>query len=311
MAACLQIAFLFILLYAHASPQLDIQRGTSNLIAGPNSCGNQAAPNYMSGFPLRPLLIPAKTKYKTQVERPPQYPILRDNFTEDQYQTLSCLITTSDRMGKKIQTAKDLNYENLADSENLFIARWCLHGVVHKVCGNDVSGESKIYRLQSFKMMDEPRDTFDPSKGAVGLMLLTKKGDYLRLYFNPTSASNKWNMGRITYADGNTGVIYKDGNGLNSIQNFQAYFRSEEKSNPDPANLQITVGGMNDHRGWWEHNTIALQNKNLVISQTEDQFEEKWQEVNTDELSPVERRTISRDGPGMKILRSKNNYECP
>lgn len=144
---------------------------------------------------------------------------------------------------------------------------------------------------------------FQPEDGATGLMLLTSSGQYVRIYFNSKARGKK-------FGEGNTGVIYQNGQGLNTIQNVtisirgSVYRDGEVISNENLGQLYIhwTDNDLDAHIFWWEHNVITYNSGLLTIAMPRDSFEEKWEETTLDELSLVAQRAVSSGGPGFQAL---------
>lgn len=285
--------------------------GSRYLFAANNKRAPASYDNLLNGFSPRPELITRVTEatqrwpfYTEGVSKNPQYPCgtapecRRKNLRKSEMLRISLASFQEDL------TKNNATDETLADLNNFFIAQWCDRDVFHSVCGTDPYNHSKIFKLTSYRDGGRgSRDLLQPESGATGLLLLTSSGQFVRIYFNSKVSGKK-------FGEGNTGLIYQNGQGLNSIQNVtialrgSVYRDGEVISNENLGQLYIhwSDNDLDAHIFWWEHNVITYNSRILTISMARDSFEEKWEETSFDELSPVAQRAISSGGPGFQAL---------
>ncbi len=270
-----------------------------------------ASENYLHNFLPRPAMISRVTEatqrwpfYTDGVPKNPEYPcgtaVECSRKSRRRTETLNLALQHFQKDFTKVNATN----ETLADLNNFFIAHWCERSVFHSVCGTDPYHRSKIFKLTSYNENNKgARSVFQPEDGATGVLLLTADGQYVRIYFNARAQGKQ-------YGDGNTGVIYQYGQGLNSIQNVSiglrgsVYRDGEVITNDRLGQLYIhwSDTDSNAHIFWWEHHKISYSDGLLRIAMQRDGFEEKWEEVLFDDLNPLGQRAISHAGPGFETL---------
>jgi len=200
--------------------------GSKALFSGTKFKREPASENYLQNFTPRPEMITRVTEatqrwpfYTEGVSKNPEYPCGTAAECARKSRRRSEMLRLTLQNFQEDLTKNNATDETLADLQNFFIAQWCDRSVFHTVCGTDPYKRSKIFKLVSYNEGGRgSRTVFNPDEGATGVMLLTSTGQYVRIYFNSRAHGP-------SFGDGNTGVIYQNGQGLNSIQNVSIKLR--------------------------------------------------------------------------------------